>query len=688
MALTSDHTIGTKSTDEDKPSAPSDGRFWLEALPEDGEPLPPVHVKVVPWSKTLREAWAQLAQKDWEHDTIYENRALRASSRLIPGVRALDRMGFDTSRLFVTTSIVDTFTARIAKRKTMPMFVVDDSEWDLKQKAQDFRRWLHGKMLETGVDRLAPEIVNDACVRGDGVMYIDDGEDDLIVERVHRSELLADPYEAKQGAAAVRTIYRVRQVSRDSLCARFPDHALAIMEAPEAGGETVGRGGDYLADETKIGKRDVVDLVEVWHLPSDCPDDEDEVSDGRVAVCLEGLTLCYQEWRSPRFPFARLSRYKPKGGYWGRGDVELLRGQQAELNRMIADISMNIMVTGKGIWMTSAAAAIQPEQLSGYRPLILSIPGGAPQPMFVHPPPVGQATIDLLERKIRYMHELVGAAQWSVQGKSPLGAGASGIAIDTMEDLLSDRHSVFESDYGHFRLDVAQAMLDAGQRLAARLKEASKGKKRKHFRATWMDKGATESLDWDDVALEGDSYRLQLEPVNFLPTTRAGKLAAVAELVKTGVFSQEVAADMFDEPDIAHHNRVERAPKKNCERMMQQIGRLDRPIPAVEEWHPLEMLLDSTKKYFNRAQAEGAPPEVETRFREFGDMVIATMELQKEKALAAAPPMPGGMPPGAPMPPGAMPPPGMPPDPMSAPMPADAAAGMPLDPAMMPPMAA
>lgn len=698
MALTTETTIETASSDRDRIGMQSDGRYWLAPLGDDDQPAP-VHQSVVPWAQTLRQAWSTLAQRDWEHDVIYENRSLRSSSKLLPGLRLLAASGFDTSRLFVTTSIVDTFVARISKRRTMPMFVVDEGEYELKQKAQDYRRWLHGKMLETAVDRLCPPIVKDSSVRGTGVAYVDDGEDDLIVERVHRAELLVDPYEAKQGAAAVRTLYRVRQVSRDSLVARFPDFADQIAHVPASSEEVNDRRGDWLADESRIGGRDVIDLYEVWHLPSECADGDDDESDGRVAVCCEGLTLHYAEWSCPRFPFAFLHRYTSQVGFWGRGDVELLRGQQAELNTMIADISMNIRVTGKGIWIAPPGSQIQPEQLVGYRPLFLTMLAGGGAPQFVHPPPVGAPTIDLINRKIGWMHDLIGAAQWSVQGRSPLGAGASGVAIDTMEDLLSDRHSVFEGDYGHFRLDVAQAMLDAGQRLAKRLKEERKRpaadgeakpkRRRRRFMATWLDKGVTERLDWDDVALEGDQYRLQLEPVNYLPSTRAGKLAAVAELVKTGVIKSAQAASLYDEPDIAHANRNELAEQRNCERIVEQAGRLDKPFPDVDEWHNLDMLLDLCKKYRNRAQAEGAPPEVDTRYADLGDMILLVKKRMNDQA--APPPMPGaegqpGLPPGAapmPGPPGPMGPPGMP----GELLPPDAG-GMPIDPSMMPPVAA
>lgn len=633
-----------------------DARFWLRPLPKkEGDPCD-VHTVAFPWAEKLRDVWRPMATLDREHDAIYENRKLRRGGQMHPAMQRLEMSGFDSTRLFVTTSIVDTFTARMAARRTKTAFVVDDAEWSLKQRAQDFRRWLDGKQRDVAFDALYPEIINDACVRGDGVVYIDDADDDVFAERVHRSELLIDPYEARQGAAAVRTMYRMRAVSRDSLIAMFPGHADAIMSAPDAESRAHdSMTADWLANEADVSRRDVVDLVEAWHLPSGDCDDEDDPNDGRKFAGLVNVTLCYREWRTPRFPFARLSRHKSKRGYWARGDVEALRGLQAMINRMIDDIAMNVAVTGKGVWITPPG--IEPAQLVGYRPFMLTAPGGAGGRMeFYHPAPVGPATLDLLERCIAKAHDLTGAAQWFAQGRSPLGNGVSGVALDTAEDQLSARHSVFEQQCATFAVDTSQAFIDAAQRIARRMKDGEKGERRRMKAATWLDKGTLQRIEWDDVSMEGNEYRLQAEPISAIPSTRGGKLAWISEMIAKGVIPSSQAATLYDEPDVAHANRVQLGAMKNVERMMDELGRPDRyPIPPTpEEWHDLDLCVVYAKAYYNRAQAERAPEDVEVRYREFGDAAIALQSRAKAPPPDAAMPPPGMEPPAMP---GGMPPP-------------------------------
>lgn len=637
-----------------------DARFWLAAVSDDPERPTPVHGRVIEWSRRLRQAWQRLAEADREHDLIYESRQLMRRNVRRSALTALQLAGFDTTRLFVTTSIVDTFVARMAKRKTMPQFVVDDAEYQLKQRAQDCRNWLHGKLREASFDKIYDSLIRDACVRGDGIVYVDETDDDIMIERVHRRELLFDPYEIERGPDAARTLYRVRAVSRDSLIERFPHAADAIDAAPSSA-ESYKFAGDWLAQSSLLGQRDTVDLVEAWHLPIECCDDDDEECDGRKAVCIDGATLSYCEWREARFPFARLSRYKSQEGYWSRGDVELLRGIQQTINRMVDDIAQNVAVTGKGVWITPPG--IQPGQLSGYRPFQLEMPAGAAGRMeYYHPPPVSPATLDLLERWIGKAHELTGAAQWFAQGRSALGAGASGVALDTQEDLLSDRHAVFESACSQFVVDVAQCLIDAARRVAKRLKNDPDDRKMKP--SAWLDKQGMHRFDWDTVAMDEEQYRLQVEPTSAIPQSRAGKLAWISEMIAKGVMPSIAAASLYDEPDIAHANRIQLATLKNIERMVQIAGDPSLDLPTPEEWHDLDTFLVYCKAYYNRAQSEGAPEEVQARYRDLGDAVLALQA--KAKPVAPSPPM--SVPPdAAAIPPGAMA--GAPPDPMAAGLP-------------------
>ena len=721
MSSAQEVTLGSSRRTTYSPAATDlDGRFWKVPLGEEGKPPPDIHTKYAPWVDALWRAWRPLRRRDREHDALYENREMRmlASAGSSATMRWLESVGFDTSDLFVVTGIIDTFAARMVRRKTMPMFVVDDAEYRLKAQAQEFRRWLHGKLRECKFEELYSQIVIDMLVRGDGLVYADEGEDDVFVERVHRREILLDPHEVKMGPQAIRTMIRYRAVSRDSLKQKFPAFEKQIDEAPES--ETITeweRGADLLCIEREVGKRDVVDLIEAWHPPM-CEPCEGEVCEGRRFVGLRNVTLCYEEWRDTDFPFARFPCFKPQEGYWSVGVAERLRRIQLSINRMVRNLDMNVEVVGRGMWMVPEQFDIPAEKFASSRPFKLTYKGPR-APDFTAPTPFSAQTFQYLQFKIDQAHNLVGSAQWSAQGRSPLGAGASGVAIDTMEDLLSDRHAVMEDRVGIGRIGVAQVILSAAGRVAARMEEieeattgkeldaevdameegdedgeerpeempaeAKPTKRKKPYYATWMDKGVLERLDWHQVAMTRKQYRLQLEPVGFMPSTRAGKLAATAELIKNGIIAQNQAADLYDEPDIAHLNRLQLAMNHNNQRMCELVGQLDKPLPQPCEYHDLAGLLAMARQYYNRAENEIDPVKhgaerqrVILRFMDFCDRIIALQDVLAAKEAEKAAQMrrdaeaqgmpPGGMPPGPDM--GAMPAPGggpMPPDAMMGP---------------------
>ena len=120
--------------------------------------------------------------------------------------------------------------------------------------------------------------------------------------------------------------------------------------------------------------------------------------------------------------------------------------------------------------------------------------------------------------------------------------------------------------------------------------------------------------------------------------------------------------------------RIILAPFRNCLRKMDELADEDLPAPVPEQYNDLELELKIATAFYNWVQAEKAPPEIETRFRDYVDLVV--FELQKKNPQAAAGPGAGAaqaVPPGGPMPPpGPMPPapggvPLMPPGPVPAP---------------------
>lgn len=627
----------------------------------------PVHDSITAYARVLLSNESSFHSKNNARERIYEGVELQ-SQRM--ALAALERGGMGIARLNALKSIIDTFVSRLTKDRPMPSFVTDDGDWMLKQQAKKFRKFIVGQMLETEFDDYSRDAVQDGSILGSAFTRIDDSDDTVYADRIPVNDVLFDRRECRY-AKPLQAIV-LKRIARDVLAEMFPDCRDEIMRAPaaERRKEDDGQDGPTVGDLD-----DYVDLLEAWRLPSTC-----ESEDGRHAIVFDGGTLLHERWHEPRFPWAMFRLVKPRWGLYGIGMVDNLAELQHRVNRIVRDIQLNLSATGRGHFLVNDQNDIPIEMLSGFQPFKLKYKGGQP-PQWNTPTPFNAAQMSALDKFIGYMYDLSGVSQASATSKSALGAGASGVALDTQYDIDSDRFRMPQSNYARYRLDGAQRYLDAAARVHRRRAER-KGAKKSWVGVGWKNRDAIERLDYAKVALKNEQYRLQIEPVNFLPDTRSGKLSVVEQLAKAGVIPQWLVPTLFDEPDLQQANSILLAAFQNAMRKMDDLADMDLPLPAPEPYNDLELENKLVVAFYNRVQMDRAPDEVQDRYRQYADLVKQAIDTKKqaEQSLSAgAPSMGAGAPPaGQPMAPAEQPLPGgiplMPTGPVPPPIPIGAQA--------------
>jgi hypothetical protein len=624
-----------------------------------------VHLELVDYTTWLTGAYRRSAQFSRACEAIYQGDTMRAYGMAMAQLRAA---GFDTARLNVAKPVVDTVVARLSKRRPMPQFKVDNADWSLKRKAKRYRQFIVGEMMESDFETLSPTALRDGTVEGNGITRIDDGDDDILAERVYRDELLVDPRETKYGKPW--QVQRVMRVARDWLLDVY-GHDKKLVQAIKDAPPSTRRPNEGM-DEPELGSQQAslqgyVDVIIAHRRPTNRDSD-----DGRVAHVIDGATLRFEQWDSPRFPYAIFRYSDPLRGFWGRGLIRDLADIQHRINSIVRDVQMNIEAVGKGSYLVNEAFDIPVEMMTGARPFKFQY-RGAQAPQWNAPAPVSGQTLQLLEFFIRQAFELTGVSQAAASSKSALGLNASGVALDTQYDIESERFAMVERQYTKYRLDAAQLYLDAACRVAKKRDEAKGSKKDRAYVTSWRGRDKIERLEYSEVEMDADQYRLEMEPVSFVPDTRAGKLSAAQELTQAGIIPQWLAASLFDEPDLAKAQMLNLAGFWLQEKNMETLGDPDAEFPVPEPYDDLDIALKMSVAYINYARAEGAPEEVVARYRQYADMVtemkkglempadpMAAM-MDPAAAMGAMPSMPGGP---VPMPPA----PAAPPAPM-APMP-------------------
>lgn len=577
-----------------------------------------VHTRLVDYAKALQKQWDSDHSKNRARERIYEGHELLNNRAAIV---SLEAAGVGIAKLNATKSIIDTFVSRLTKDRPMPNFNVDDGDWQLKRKAKKYRQFIVGEMLVTEFDDLSRDAVLDGGIFGNGFTRID-SDDDVFAERIPVGEILFDKRECRYGKP--QQAVRVCRVAKDYLAELHPKYAAEIRRAPAS----AKRPDDDPTMNSDL--EDYLDTYEAWALPA-TPESEE----GRHALVIDGATLDFTRWHEPRFPWGHLRLFKPRSGLFGFGFVDQLASLQHRVNCIVRDLQLNLAATGRGFFAVNEANDIPVELLTGWQPFKLKFKGAQP-PTWQAPQPFNQAQLNALEFFIQKMYDLSGVSQAAATSKSALGAGASGIALDTQYDIDSDRFRMPQANYARYRLECAQRYIDAAARAARRRKE-HEGEKKKYVAVSWKNRDAIERLEYSKVELKEGQYCLQIEAVNFLPDTRAGKLAVVEQLAKAGVIEQWLVPTLFDEPDLVQANGILLAAFKNAMRKMDDLADPDEPMPIPEPMNDLDLELKLVTAYYNRVQEEKAPIEVQDRYAQYEALV---RQLIKMKTASAA--MPDG----------------------------------------------
>lgn len=588
-----------------------------------------VHTKLVDYAKTLLRNCENMHSKNRARERIYEGTELLHNRA---AVISLEAAGIGIAKLNASKSIIDTFVSRLSKDRPMPSFNVDDGDWKLKRKAQKYRQFVVGETLATDFDDLSRDCLLDGAILGNGFTRID-SDDSVFAETLPMNEVLFDARECRYGKP--QQAIRISRVARDYLAELYPGSKDDIRRAPAS----VRRKDD---DPDMIGDlEDYVDVYEGWDLPATGDSD-----DGRHAMCGEGFTLLFEQWHEPRFPWAHLRLFKPRPGrgMYGTGFIDQLASLQHRVNCIVRDLQLNLAATGRGHFLVNANNDIPTEMLTGWMPFKLKYNGGQP-PTYQAPTPFNQAQLNALEFFIKKMYDLTGVSEAAATSKSSLGPGASGVALDTQYDIDSDRFRMPQANYARYRLDAFQRYIDASARVARRRAEKA-GAKKHYVAVSWKSRDSIERLDYDKVTLKEGTYSMKIEAVNFLPDTRAGKLAVVEQLAKAGVIEQWLVPTLFDEPDLIQANGILLAAFKNAMRKMDELADEDVAMPIPEDMNDLKLELKLVTAYYNRVQEEKAPPEIQDRYKQYHDLVV---ELLKQHAAAAQMPD-GSVSPGAPLP--------------------------------------
>jgi hypothetical protein len=537
---------------------------------------------------------------------LYSNRAFLQLS-ITPYRQPSAKPLSDSARLTlnVIKSCVDTASAKISQARPKPSFLTSGGDWKLQRRARQLSKYVEGLFMAEGVYGLGQTVFRDSLVFGTGVLKVLNNGKSVTFERVLPDELLVDEGESFYGLP--RQLHHRRFVQRDMLAAKFPEHAEAIKMAQHSFG-----------DEDAVNPN-LIAVVESWHLRS-TPD----ATDGRRVVAISTATLVDEAWERDSFPFAFLRWTEPLVGFWGMGLSEELTGIQLEINKILRNIqsAQNICSVPRvfienGSQINGASLQANPEGLSvvrynGQAPTFLTA-SAMPGEVYAH--------LDRLERKA---YEITGVSQMAAQSRKPAGLD-SGVALREFNDIESERFVLVGQRWERFFLDLAElviaeskALFEANPDLNVRVN---------------IKGSAAEYIRWKDVRMEEDQYLLQCFPTSLLPSTPAGRLQKVQELMQAGFIGKEEGLALLDFPDLERSMSLTNSAYNDLMQMLERIveaGEYESPEPYLN----LPLAIQLGQSMYLRSRSEGVPEDRLELLRRFiGD--CETLMKEAEAPVAA-----------------------------------------------------
>lgn len=511
--------------------------------------------------------------------------------------------------LNVVKSCVDTVCAKISKNKPKPMFLTENGNFTQQTRAKNLTKYIEGIFHSENIYEKAQKMFMDSCVLGTGVLKFFVQDNQIKVEWIIADEIKVDDTEGMYGEP--RQIFQTKYIHKDVLTELFPEYAQKIKQA------TGGVKDDYTKNSA-----DMIQVVEAWHIRS-----SSDSKDGKHAISIENCTLFEEEWTKDYFPFV-FFRWSPRLlGFYGSGIPEEIRGLQIEVNKLLINIQRAQHLQSHPKAFVEANSMVNSAHINNEDGGIIKYTGT--KPSFEVPQAMSQEVYMHLENLYRKAFEIVGISQLSATGKKPAGLDAA-VALREYNDIETERFILCAQRYEQTFLTASKIIIDLSRDLY---------KDNPELKSNYKGKKFIEKINWKDVDLEDDKFIMTLFPVSALPSTPAGKLQFVQELIQSGFIDQDMGISLLDFPDVDSYMNLRNAAMDDIKMILEQMlndGIYESPDPRLN----LQLAFQMTQSTYLRSKVNKAPEERLELLQQYMDEIETILNPPQ----AAPPPMPMAVP--------------------------------------------
>ena len=477
--------------------------------------------------------------------------------------------------LNVIKSCIDTAASKIAKNKPRPLFLTNDGDWSLQQRAKKLTKFMDGVFDHIKIYDVAQRSFVDSGIFGTGFWHIFLDGKELCVERVIPDELYIDDCEAMYGKP--HQIHRIKYINRDIVIEMFPEHENDILQVARA---SVLDAWGSVTEQIRV--------VESWHLPSG-----KNAKDGRHAITINNCTLLWEDYKKDYFPFISNKWTHKIVGFWGCGLAEELLGIQLEINKLTRTIQQAMCLVGvPQVWVENGSQ-VNISSMNNDMAAIRKYTGTPP--IFQTPPIMAPEVYQHLENLYRKAFEITGISLLSATSQKPAGLNAA-VALREYQDIQTERFQLVGQRWENCFIDSAKMIIDYMKDIGG------------DYKVKVADGKFMKVLSWKDVEIKDSEYCLRVFPTNILPSQPAGRLDTVQELIQGGFMGKEDAISLLDFPDLEGFTSAQTAARDIVYKMVEKMiedGDYQQPEPYMN----LQLAMEIVQNEYMKAKMQDVPED-------------------------------------------------------------------------------
>jgi hypothetical protein len=241
-------------------------------------------------------------------------------------------------------------------------------------------------------------------------------------------------------------------------------------------------------------------------------------------------------YKAENIPLAFVYYNKPVFGTRTISIVDELDGIQTNIDLINSKISAATQLTPANTTYVEAGSSLQPGDISNRTGNVYSVKMGPAHNQLpvvnVTPAAYDPSLNHTLQMYIDKAYEMIGVSQQSAMSKQQKGID-SGVAIQTLEDIETDRLQTQVDNFVHAFIDLATLIID--------IKEDSK----------ILPKSInTAEYSWKDIRKQRDLFKIQFSAASALSKDPQTKLQQIMQLSQIGLITTDKIALYLDSPDL------------------------------------------------------------------------------------------------------------------------------------------